>query len=122
MEESGLQSHRESDTKVDSSSQCNIESTNISNQKSIEVNELKEDLRLAREQVAIMKADAQELKAHNTRKFNGCKSEYNELMLEKNNILEELMKIQLQKDIALEKVATLEKYNLEDNVDECIID
>ena len=87
MEESGLDSHRESDTKVDFSSQCNIESTNISNQKSTEINELKEDLRLVREQVALMKADAQELKAHNTRKFTGYKSDYNELMLEKNNIL-----------------------------------
>ena len=58
MKESGLDGHRESDTKVDSSSQCNIETTNISNYKSIEINEMKEDLRLFREQVTTMKADA----------------------------------------------------------------
>ena len=93
MEESGLDGHRESDTKVDSSSQCNIETRNISNHKSIEINEMKEDLRLFREQVTTMKADAEELKAHNNKKFIGYKAEYNEFLVEKNTILEELMKI-----------------------------
>ena len=122
MEDSGHDSHRESDNKVDSSTQYNFERTNMSSSNHLEVNELMEDLRLVREQLASMKAEAQELKAHNTRKFNGYKAEYNELLVEKNSILEELMKTQSEKDIALEIVSAMEKSNEETNVDECIID
>ena len=55
----------------------------MSSSNHLEVNELKEDLRLVKEQLASMKAEAQELKAHNTRKLNGYKAEYNELLVEK---------------------------------------
>ena len=68
MEESGSNGHRDSDNKIDSESQCNIGNAE-------KISELEEDLKLAKIQVAKMKADSKELKAHNTRKFNGYKAE-----------------------------------------------
>ena len=77
MEESGLTSHRDSDNKVDSGIQCNIERVKVSNQSNNDkINQLEEDLKLTKEQVELMKLEAQTLKAHNTRKFTGYKVEY----------------------------------------------
>ena len=115
IEESGSNGHRDSDNKIDSESQCNIGNAD-------KISELEEDLKLVKTQVETVNADSQKLKAHNTRKFNGYKAEYKELLEEKNKILEELMKVQSERDIAIAKVESMEKIAEEDQVDECIKD
>ena len=102
---------------MDAGSQCNIKSNDTSLQKEVE---LEEDLRLAKEQIFSMEAEKQQLKAHNKRRFNGYETEYKELLSEKTNILEELTKIQFQRDLAFAKIEALEEKAVTSEVDECI--
>ena len=82
---------------------------------------LETDLRLAEEEIVELKQEAKHLKSHNARKQAGFQAEYEEILIEKQRINVEMVKLQSQNDTLLAKVESLESIEKEDNVDECVI-
>ena len=86
------------------------------------IGELEEDLKLAKQEISELKAESQELKTHNKRKFKGYETEYEELLIETNKVVQELNKVQNERDIAITKIDNMKKIDEEEEVDECIKD
>ena len=78
--------------------------------------QLEVNLRLAREEIEHMKQEKKQLKAHKTWKHAGYETQYEELLLEKEKISIEVLKLQSEKDVLLAKVTVTV------TVDECIKD
>ena len=117
MEQSGETGEREGDKKEDIGIQCRIEP--VDNQ----ISELKQDLFLAKQEIAQMKSESKLLKAHNARKQAGYEAELEEVVIEKQRFSVELTKLQSEKELLLAKITTMEKKNeVAEEVDECIED
>ena len=78
---------------------------------------------MARIEIDELNREKKQTKAHNTRKHAGYEAEYEEVLVEKQRMSLEIVKLQSEKDILLAKVLTLETMAEEKNViDECIKD
>ena len=86
------------------------------------VSQLEEDLRLAKFKISELKEDRKQLKAHNDGTHKGFESEYDELLKEPSKNKEEMNKMPSEKHLLLAKVNSLENFNNEKVVDECVKD
>ena len=66
--------------------------------------------------------EKKQLKAHNTRKHAGYEAQYNEILVEKQRMSVEMIKLQSEKDLLQAKVTALENSVNENPVDECVDD
>ena len=115
MEQSGKPTERDSDNKVDVSIQCDGIQNNQSREGQLEI-----ELRIAREEIAELKQEKKQLKAHNTKKHSGYEAQYDEILLEKQRICGEMVKLQSENDLLHAKVTALENRVKGNEVDECI--
>ena len=84
---------------------------------------LEDSLKMAKIEIDELNKEKKQLKAHNARKHTGYEAEYEEVLIEKQRMANEIVKLQTEKDILLAKVTTLEKKAEEHSVvDECIKD
>ena len=113
MEQSGKPSERESDHKVDFNIQCDINPNEL-------VKQLQIDLCLVKEELVELKTEKKQLKAHNARKQAGYEADYQEILIEKQRITVEMVKLQSQNDLLIEKVTVLESKAEAEQVDECV--
>ena len=120
---SGEQRYRQCDDKVNIGIQCIINlpvDTEVRQVTNNLVSQLEEDLRLAKFEIAELKEDRKQLKAHNDIKHKGYESEYDELLKESSKMKEEMNKMLSEKHLLLAKVNSLETFNNEKVVDECV--
>ena len=115
MEHSGGINERKGDQKVDFSNQCNIGETG-------ELNDLKMNPARSREEVSELKKEKVQLKVHNARKHASYEAELNEILIDKERFKMEVVKLQLERDLLLAKVTSMENDNDANEVDECIKD
>ena len=115
MEQSGKSIERESDQKVDVSIQCDGFPQNPSRESQLEI-----DLKIARDEIGELMQEKKQLKAHNTRKHAGYEALYNEILVEKQRMSVEMIKLQSEKDLLQAKVTSLENSVNENQVDECV--
>ena len=113
MEQSGKPSERESDHKVDFNIQCDINPNEL-------VKQLQIDLCLVKEELVELKTEKKQLKAHNARKQAGYEADYQEILIEKQRISVEMVKLQSQNDLLIEKVTVVESKAEAEQVDECV--
>ena len=122
---SGEQRYRQCDYKVNIGIKCII---NLPVDKEVRqvtnnlVSQLEEDLRLAKFKIAEFKEDRKQLKENNDKKYKGYESEYDELLKESSKMKEEMNKMLSEKHLLLAKVNSLETFNNEKVVDECVKD
>ena len=119
MEESGKQTERKGDHKVDASTQWEASDSQHCEESSFGqkvraglMTELEIKLRLALEEITELKQEKKQQKAHNARKHAGYESDYEEILVEKQRIEVEIGKIQSEKDLLLAKVESLENIGL----------
>ena len=115
MEESGNNKERISDQKVDISIQCTFEDLVFpQNVRAGLMTKLEDNLKLAKLEIDELIKEKKQLKAHNARKHAGYENEYEEVLMEKQRMSNEIVKLQTERDILLAKVTTLEQ-KAEDN-------
>ena len=118
-EESGQSTQRDSDQKVDFGIQCELGDCNPNVRAGL-MTRLETNLRQAKEEIVELKQEAKHLKLHNARKQAGFQSEYEEILLEKQRVNIEMVKLQSQNNILIAKVESLESLEKENQVDECV--